>query len=117
MKRLYLEKLAQEEAAKAKAAAEAAAAEAAEAAAIAAEAAAKAAKKKEEENKRRAQERIILRTMAQEQVNGHNPQVVAGNKHKWFMFTVPEMPVAGEDCAVYFNKNMSGVLRWAGGKG
>ncbi len=37
---------------------------------------------------------------------------VAKGKEGWLYFTVPEKPVAGAKCALYFNRQQSEALRW-----
>lgn len=48
-----------------------------------------------EEKARREAARKVEREKAAEQVQFHDPVVIAGDRHNWLMFTVPETPVAG----------------------
>lgn len=55
-----------------------------------------------------------LRAAAAELVATHDPAVAAAERHHWLVFTVPERPVAGAECVVYFNKAQSQSLGCAG---
>jgi hypothetical protein len=51
------------------------------------------------------------RAAADAAVAGHAAaEVVRGREH-WLYFTHPEQPVAGADVAIYFNNNVSDILR------
>ena len=38
-------------------------------------------------------------------------EAAVADKHHWLLVTVPEVPVAGEEVVLYFNKNQSEALR------
>ena len=57
------------------------------------------------------------RSAARALVSRLTPAEAVAGKAAWLLVTVPEVPVAGEDLVVYFNKNQSDVLRCAGGEG
>jgi len=61
----------------------------------------------------RAASQAKLRAEANQLVATHDPAAVAADRHSWLVFTVPERPVAGADCAVYFNKTQSQSLGWS----
>ncbi|CAD7699185.1 unnamed protein product [Ostreobium quekettii] len=54
-----------------------------------------------------------LQLAAQREVDKHNGSVLASTRSHWLYFTVPEVPVAGADVVVYFNKNVSEPLRYS----
>eukprot|EP00210_Caulerpa_lentillifera_P000412 g400.t2 len=41
----------------------------------------------------------------------HNPLELVENRSEWLWFSIPNVPVAGAPCAMYFNKSMSESLR------
>ncbi|KAI8475202.1 MAG: hypothetical protein J3K34DRAFT_517637 [Monoraphidium minutum] len=61
----------------------------------------------------RAAREAALRADAAALVAGHDPSAAAAERHHWLIFTVPEVPVAGSEVVVYFNKAQSATLTWA----
>jgi hypothetical protein len=59
----------------------------------------------------RAAREAKLRSDAAALVASHDPAEVAAERHHWLVFTVPEVPVAGSDVVVYFNKPQSSCLQ------
>jgi len=51
------------------------------------------------------------RSSAQAEATSHSPAEVIAGKEGWLYFSVPEKPVAGADCVVFFNKAQSEILR------
>jgi starch synthase len=51
------------------------------------------------------------RRLATQEAESHDPVAVTSGKEHWLYLTVPETPVAGAKCAVYFNRAQSEVLR------
>ncbi|GBF95473.1 glycosyltransferase [Raphidocelis subcapitata] len=66
-----------------------------------------------EQEAARAAREAAQRAEADALVSSHDPAAVAESRHHWLVFTVPERPVAGADCVVYFNKRQSGTLGFA----
>lgn len=68
------------------------------------------------ERAKREAGRKVEREKAAEQVQFHDPAVIAANRHNWLIFTVPEKPVSGgsggEDCqCIYtFHVVYTGIL-------
>lgn len=60
----------------------------------------------------RERKTFALRADSDSLANSHNPADIAADRHHWLIFTVPETPVAGADCVVYFNKAQSETLRF-----
>ncbi len=63
-------------------------------------------------SKERFEARELLRTF--------DPVAHVGERHSWMIVMAPEVPVAGEECIVMFNRQQSdalrcGCLRWGGG--
>ncbi|PSC67151.1 glycosyltransferase family 5 [Micractinium conductrix] len=54
------------------------------------------------------------RAAANKEVAEHDPGVVAKGREGWLFFTVPDVPVAGARCMVYFNRQQSEPLRNSG---
>lgn len=53
------------------------------------------------------------REAADAAVAGHSATEVVRGKEHWLYFTHPERPVAGAQVAIYFNNNVSDILRFA----
>ena len=51
------------------------------------------------------------RAAADAAVAGHSAAEAVRGKEHWLYFTHPEQPVAGADVAIYFNNNVSDILR------
>uniref|UniRef100_A0A7R9VX43 starch synthase n=1 Tax=Chlamydomonas euryale TaxID=1486919 RepID=A0A7R9VX43_9CHLO len=51
------------------------------------------------------------RVAARRAVQTHLPDQAVANKHDWMLVTVPDIPVAGEELVIYFNRNCSDALR------
>ncbi|EFN55259.1 hypothetical protein CHLNCDRAFT_134595 [Chlorella variabilis] len=51
---------------------------------------------------------------ANKEVDTHDPKVLAQGRESWLYFTVPEKPVAGAQCVVYFNRSQSEPLMHQG---
>jgi hypothetical protein len=51
-----------------------------------------------------------LRADAAALAASHDAAAAAEDRHHWLVFTVPEVPVAGAECVVYFNKSQSPTL-------
>jgi hypothetical protein len=62
----------------------------------------------------RAEREAKLRAQAAALVASHDPAAITAERHHWLVFSVPETPVAGAPCVVYFNKKQSEPLRWGG---
>jgi len=63
-----------------------------------------------EQKAARAARDKLAREAAEKEVQAHSPLAVAEGRHSWMILTVPEKPVAGADCVVYFNRAQSEML-------
>jgi hypothetical protein len=60
----------------------------------------------------RAAREAAQRAEANSLVASHSAAEVAAAHPGWLVFTVPEAPVAGAECVLYYNKGRSPTLRW-----
>lgn len=51
--------------------------------------------------------RAAARAAASALAASHDPTAATSERRDWLVFTVPEVPVAGADCIIYFNRVQS----------
>ncbi|KAL4420307.1 hypothetical protein ABPG77_001397 [Micractinium sp. CCAP 211/92] len=57
---------------------------------------------------------VVKRAAATKEHSEHDPRQASVGREGWLYFTVPETPVAGSKCAIYFNRQQSEPLRHTG---
>jgi len=53
-----------------------------------------------------------IRASATKETRNHDPTVVLRGREHWLYVSVPETPIAGAECVLYFNRAQSGTLKF-----